>query len=295
MKKDMTRSQQQAMFARLNAGRTQGAINRDLSVRAAETLSNTPENVKSWKQNPRRIDIEGIDTPKRRDLHKMIKGKSINNSKDNSSLPKKAGDKTTMSEIGEIKNKINKLENEWETARNKRSEYMGEYRANGGTDVYQDKKYLELDGKMSDIRETIQNLQFKYRMMKLDEKKERVIDKNLDFTAQFGNDSFEISNRKDYESIAKKLGVQVESDNTIRKDYGLKFAEYNAAEWTEKTRVQRVRQVLGSQYQRILEKQDAEKRKNDPETKKANDRFIENQTKADKFHQELDNDIYPTG
>ena len=59
-KKDMTRSQQQAMFARM---RTQGAINRDLSVRARETLPNTPENVKTWMQNPRRIDIEGIDTP----------------------------------------------------------------------------------------------------------------------------------------------------------------------------------------------------------------------------------------
>ena len=58
-----TDAQRRAMFARLNAGRSQGAINRDLSVRAADTLPNTPENVKLWKQNPRRIDIEGIDTP----------------------------------------------------------------------------------------------------------------------------------------------------------------------------------------------------------------------------------------
>lgn len=63
MTQDMTRPQQQAMFARMNAGRTQGAINRDMSVRAAETLPFTDENVKVWKQNPRRIDIEGVDTP----------------------------------------------------------------------------------------------------------------------------------------------------------------------------------------------------------------------------------------
>lgn len=62
------------MFARLNAGRSQGAINRDLSVRAAETLPNTPENVKLWEQNPRRIDIEGIDTP-------VVKGKLPEKSK----------------------------------------------------------------------------------------------------------------------------------------------------------------------------------------------------------------------
>ena len=68
MTKEMSRAQEQAMFAKLNAGRTQGAINRDLSLRAAETLPNTPENVKLWQQNPRRIDIEGIDTPRTKDL-----------------------------------------------------------------------------------------------------------------------------------------------------------------------------------------------------------------------------------
>ena len=59
----MTRPQQQAMFARLNTGRTQGAIDRDGSVRAAETLPLTDENIKTWRQNQRRIDIEGVDTP----------------------------------------------------------------------------------------------------------------------------------------------------------------------------------------------------------------------------------------
>ena len=34
-----------------------------MSVRAAETLPFTKENVKTWRQNPRRIDIEGVDTP----------------------------------------------------------------------------------------------------------------------------------------------------------------------------------------------------------------------------------------
>ena len=75
------------MFARLNAGRSQGAINRDLSVRAADTLPNTPENVKLWKQNPRRIDIEGIDTP-------IKKGESINKIKDNSRLPERRRQET---------------------------------------------------------------------------------------------------------------------------------------------------------------------------------------------------------
>ena len=101
LKRERTRAEQQAIFANLKAGRTQGAINRDLSLRAAETLPNTPENVKLWQQNPRRIDIEGIDTPNKRDLPKINKGKSINNSKDNSSLSEKAGVKTTM----EIKSK----------------------------------------------------------------------------------------------------------------------------------------------------------------------------------------------
>ena len=70
LKRERTRAEQQAMFANLNAGRSQGAINKDLSLRAAETLPNTPENVKLWAQNPRRIDIEGIDTPRTNDLPK---------------------------------------------------------------------------------------------------------------------------------------------------------------------------------------------------------------------------------
>ena len=56
-------NQRKAAFANMNAGRTQGAINRDLSLRASETPPFTPENVKLWAQNPRRIDIEGVDTP----------------------------------------------------------------------------------------------------------------------------------------------------------------------------------------------------------------------------------------
>jgi hypothetical protein len=38
-------------------------LNRDLSVRAKDTLPFTPKNVKEWKQNPRRLDLEGVDTP----------------------------------------------------------------------------------------------------------------------------------------------------------------------------------------------------------------------------------------
>ena len=63
-------AQRKAVHANINAGRTQGAINRDLSIRATNTLPNTPENVKEWQQDPRRIDIEGIDTPIVRDLPK---------------------------------------------------------------------------------------------------------------------------------------------------------------------------------------------------------------------------------
>ena len=51
---------------KLNKPRSKQAIASDLSKRAKKTLKNTKKNVKIWKKNPRRIDIEGVDTPKRK-------------------------------------------------------------------------------------------------------------------------------------------------------------------------------------------------------------------------------------
>jgi hypothetical protein len=47
----------------LNAGRTPQALNRDLSIRASNTLPYSNENVRQWKGNERYYDLEGIDTP----------------------------------------------------------------------------------------------------------------------------------------------------------------------------------------------------------------------------------------
>lgn len=55
--------QRKAAFARLNANRTQQAINSDLGKRAVNTLPYSADNVKAWRSDPSRIDIEGIDTP----------------------------------------------------------------------------------------------------------------------------------------------------------------------------------------------------------------------------------------
>ena len=55
--------QRKATFARLNANRTQQAMNSDLGKRAANTLPYSADNVKAWRSDPGRIDIEGIDTP----------------------------------------------------------------------------------------------------------------------------------------------------------------------------------------------------------------------------------------
>lgn len=80
-------AQRRAAFARMS-GKGTNAFNRDASVRAVNTLPDTPSNRKEWANNTRRIDLEGVDTPIR-------KGKSINKNKDNSRLPEKGGQKET--------------------------------------------------------------------------------------------------------------------------------------------------------------------------------------------------------
>lgn len=92
------KKQQAVVMSKYNQNRTRQAVDSDLSKRAANTLSNTPENLKKWQGDPRRIDIEGIDTP-------MIKGESINKIKDNSRLEQEAQEKSTM--------RINELGNGW--------------------------------------------------------------------------------------------------------------------------------------------------------------------------------------
>ena len=57
--------QRKAAFYNMK-NRSVQALNRDNSVRAAHTLSDTPSNRDLWAANPRRIDIEGIDTPMKR-------------------------------------------------------------------------------------------------------------------------------------------------------------------------------------------------------------------------------------
>ena len=58
--------EQQAAFARMS-GKGCQAFNRDASVRAANTLPDTPSNRKEWANNTRRIDLEGVDTPTRKE------------------------------------------------------------------------------------------------------------------------------------------------------------------------------------------------------------------------------------
>ena len=106
---------------KLNKPRSKQAIASDLSKRAKKTLKNTKKNVKIWKKNPRRIDIEGVDTPKRKvkrtskpktvrskvvkkvkpktvkKVKPVIKGKVISTKKVNSSIrQKKPKEKATM-------------------------------------------------------------------------------------------------------------------------------------------------------------------------------------------------------
>ena len=58
-------AQRRAAFARMS-GKGTNAFNRDASVRAANTLPDTPLNRKEWANNTRRIDLEGVDTPVRK-------------------------------------------------------------------------------------------------------------------------------------------------------------------------------------------------------------------------------------
>ena len=55
-------AERRAAFARMS-GKGTNAFNRDASVRAANTLPDTPSNRKEWANNTRRIDLEGVDTP----------------------------------------------------------------------------------------------------------------------------------------------------------------------------------------------------------------------------------------
>ncbi|MBU1141305.1 MAG: hypothetical protein KKG64_02155 [Firmicutes bacterium] len=61
---------------KLNKGRSKRAIASDLSKRAKKTLKNTKENVKKWKKTSGRMDIEGVDTPKKR-LVRATRGRRV--------------------------------------------------------------------------------------------------------------------------------------------------------------------------------------------------------------------------
>ena len=55
-------AERRAAFARMS-GKGHNAFNRDASVRAVNTLPDTPSNRKEWANDTRRIDLEGVDTP----------------------------------------------------------------------------------------------------------------------------------------------------------------------------------------------------------------------------------------
>ena len=61
-KKFKSDAERRAAFARMS-GKGHNAFNRDASVRAVNTLPDTPSNRKEWANDTRRIDLEGVDTP----------------------------------------------------------------------------------------------------------------------------------------------------------------------------------------------------------------------------------------
>lgn len=61
----MARKLSKEQLKAMHANRTHQARNRDESVRSQRTFSNTPMNRTDWANNPRRIDIEGLDAPAR--------------------------------------------------------------------------------------------------------------------------------------------------------------------------------------------------------------------------------------
>lgn len=85
----MARKLSKEQLKAIHAKRSYQAHNRDNSQRAQHTYPDTAENRSLWVDNPRRIDIEGLDTP-------TNKGESINNSKTISRVPKGEGGKSTM-------------------------------------------------------------------------------------------------------------------------------------------------------------------------------------------------------
>jgi len=127
---------------KLNKPRSKQAIASDLSKRAKKTLKNTKKNVKIWKKNPRRIDIEGVDTPRRKakctskpktvrskvvkKVKPVIKGKVISTKKVNSSIRQKKPKerKSTMEELKTEETKLMRLIKE-----------LSEHRANHKDDV----------------------------------------------------------------------------------------------------------------------------------------------------------------
>ncbi|MBN2488920.1 MAG: hypothetical protein JXA98_07830 [Methanosarcinaceae archaeon] len=85
------------MGSKLNSGRTPQTLNRDLSVRAANTLTNTNDNVKKWRDNQRRMDTEGIDAPmvvKSASTHEKEYEKTENAPKKRESSSENASSKT---------------------------------------------------------------------------------------------------------------------------------------------------------------------------------------------------------
>ena len=197
---------------KLNKGRSKRAIASDLSKRAKKTLKNTKENVKKWKKQPGRMDIEGVDTPKKRLVRatrgrrvktvrhikkpktkktkittpKVIKkakpktkkttkskitkktsptmkGKTINNKKDNSRLwqnvPKekatmelKEEGETLVKRMYEINEEVKKL---GDSIRYIRSEEDKEEKKHGNTELFRKLNTAVIEGhqKMSDLQE----------------------------------------------------------------------------------------------------------------------------------------------
>ena len=150
--------EQQAAFARMS-GKGTNAFNRDASVRAANTLPDTPSNRKEWANNTRRIDLEGVDTP-------IVKGE----------LPKKKGGKSGMTK-GKPNNGDKKLANQA-----KKSMTASEFIQKQGVPFYHgtDVKFKSFDIKKSGKKGN--EIKFEQAIY---------VSKNKDFVKQYGKNTVE--------------------------------------------------------------------------------------------------------
>lgn len=225
-----------------------------------------------------------------------VDGKNINTSEGNHSIGQKPKEtKNNMSELDKMNQSVIDAEKDAENTRLARLNFIENYEKQDGVEMSKTAEYKKWDRDLAESRAVRSDLQQQQGVMKRDLAKKADLEtppNKKDFSYQYGNTLPEIKTRADYEKITNEYGVSPDSDNEIRKSYGLKFAEFTTPEWDKKTRDNRVKHVIDAKYQQSIEKRDADKRRADPETKKASDRHAEAVRKENQKMYELDNDIY---